>query len=297
MIKFATKFFMTLALGLVSFFPVVEAEESNPVLFSIGDENYRLNDFRHYLVQEPSMQVRTTSVGGVRSALNEFVDSKIFRLEGLRTNFSAGAGIEESSNGYWYSVQFSLLGRCPQPDQNQARQFFEANPGKFSTPPLVRMERLALPVNAVIGGRPAEQFLAERLEQLRSKRSNFAALISEVNKAVPTGSAVQGDMGFQMIYADRPESGELDVLAAKAAKGEIIGPIRQDDHLFAFLVTDRRESVPSTWEAVAKTGEVDKAMYSACMTERLDSVRKTLYERFDVKFNDAEVQKLTPIGS
>ena len=271
--------------------------QDNPVLVTIEDQQYRLADFQRFIAENVVWQARVTSKEGVDAALTEFIDAGVFRREGLRTNFSAGAGIKDTDAGYYYSVQYSLIGKCPVPNEKELRAYYDANVEKFSTPPLVRTNRLVVPASATIKGQNAEDYLTSQLSDEKVKNIRFSQIKADLKSIVLPESIRQGDMGFKMLSDERTIVGTLDYQLAHANKGAVIGPVLQGEYFYLFEVTDRREPVMSEWDMVSQTRDVERVMHTECTRQRLEAVRKTLYERFNVKLNSEEIDQLTPIGS
>ena len=289
--------FFALALSMGWGANASEVVDANPPLLSVEGESYTLNDFRNFLQKDSTLQGKAVTKEGIRDVLLEFADSKVFRLEGLRTNFSVDKDVDTSSLTYYFLVQSSLVGQCPVPSDEEVKQFFRSNLDFFASPPLVRVNRIILPLGATVDGQMAQPFLEKMVKDVKSGKVEFKRYEKQIGAALPEEAAKQGDLGFQIIWPSTARPGSFESLAMSAKKGDVLGPFAQDGFVSAFQVTDLREPVPAKWESIAQTGDVQRKMEQVCKESRLESARETLYKRFNVEFNEEVIQKLTPIGS
>lgn len=270
------------------------AEQDDPVFAEIAGESFRISDLRTFIQKRPAVSAQALTAEGIREAVAEFVDSKVFRHEGVRLGISSDPGIPVDNDGYYFKVQFATIEKCPTPSDDEARRFFDANPARFATPAFVRVARVALRESDSIDGEPATLAIAAMLAKVRSGEMSFSDVVARAGEAAKAeGAALEmGDLGFIQLRREEIAANDMLRKLAEAKSGELIGPVTQDGHVFAFEVLDRREPVLFTWDGARN--DAKRQLVRECQRKNLQAKRAELYARYQVTMHEAVVAAIKP---
>lgn len=268
-------------------------EQDDPIVFTVGDDSYRLTDFRDFILARPSLQGLLQSHRGIRRAVEEMIDSKIFKKAGIALEIpSDGVGTE--TDQYYFAVQNRIVLRCAPPTDDELKAFFESDPVRFATPVLTRISRIMLPNDIVVSGQNALEFLRNRKDAIVLGAISFDSLVDEATKVVSSAGrapGVMGDLGFAKVGGS--EEGRLDDDLRVAPKGAVIGPFEDGNMVFLVQVTDRRESIPAAWPQIKD--EVERVFMMDCRSRNLDAKRGELMRQFNVELDETVLKQIRPV--
>jgi hypothetical protein len=268
-------------LGLIS----LAALAQDPILAEIGGDKITASQVRAYVKKRPLLSgYLVTGYAGWRTVLVDLIDLRLLNLEGERLAIPKEA--EDDEDLYALRVKRKLLPPCPKPDEEEARRFYQDHPERFSTPALVRLERLELPASAQVEGKEAWAFLQEAAERVRAGEEEFSRLAERC----PQGQACLQDLGF-MRTDGLTAVGDLKLQALSAAKvGEVVGPLKAGEWVYLYRVTARREPILAPWEQV-RTEAAEEAQ-SFCKKQAFAQLRQELYRRYQVVLHEEALQAL-----
>ena len=278
--------------------PIIALAADDPEIVVIGEDSFRLSDLQSFVRARPSLQARLMSEAGIVSLVDEFIDSHVFRREGLARGLSLDPATDTTSDGYYFFVQNQLIPKCERPAEDAVRMQFESDTKRFATPPLVRTQRVFLPKSATIEGLGAQPYLTTAAEVLRRDGARFPDLLRVVQdwwfEHRPAEVPQLGDVGFVTLPPLSGGSSTLETELWKARTGEVIGPLEHEDYVFVIHVVDRREPVDARWPEVR--AEVEREMLAECRSNALRTTRAALYQRHGVSIRWDNVRQLAPHG-
>jgi peptidylprolyl isomerase len=225
---------------------------SLPALANPTDIIARMGDLT--LTRAEVQQLADTNPVEARNAagLERLVRTEIIRravaAEARRQGFDKRpevmARMEQAARQALVTAYVNDLSRPPEtfPSEEQLRQAYEANKAALQTPRQYRLSQIY-----VAGSDEAARKRAEDLaREVRRRGSDFVAVARRASQHAPS-AAQGGDMGWLA---------EADLLPAvreaveKAAKGDIVGPVKGPEGWHVLRVTDRKESETAPFEQV-----------------------------------------------
>ena len=244
------------------------------------------SDFQAYLARRIDLKPVARNYWGAEKALKEMLTTRVLVLEGIRMKepFRTGSEPERFDDPYALSVYRRLAKTCPKADAATARKFFDEHPEAFTAPPSVRLARVMLPVTQQIEGAPAMAWLMDRAMEVAKQTVGFdkvAARAAAVYKLEP-----QGDLGWANFDGD---AAIMRALAA-AKSGEMVGPMKDGDFAYLFLLGDKREARVFKWPEVEASAANRQMVY--CREQASKVVTDKLYKQYGVVVNEAAVRAL-----
>lgn len=293
--KFMQIIFLAFLLFLSSVVPG-SASAEDPVLFTLKSESFHLSDFRQFVLKRPHYQHKLIDKQGMDELLREFIDSQVFRLEGVRLGMEPLHAGSFDDDAYYFTVQMQTTPRCPAVADEAAEAFYRNHPHRFSTPAFVRVSRVVLAEEDSIDGVPASAFLQRAAEAQDGTAAAFEHLVTQVTAFHQSqGREVtgMGDLGFLQIATDPAALSALDRQLLASSTGSLIGPFADAGRVFLLRVSDRREPVLTSWpEAMS---EARRAAAADCAARMLDEKRAELDERFNLVRNEDAIRQLEPV--
>lgn len=253
-----------------------ESVDDNPALATIGkDIILKKNDVISHARPAPNLYTYLTIPGGPKRILDDLIKTRLLILEGQRLGMPRPGPNEGGDTAYTIAVRLRLAPRCSTPSEETVRAFYDANPGEFSTPLFMRLNRFGLSWDA-----ENRRTVTNRLHNLSSRLSNgeisFATLASESDDDY--GKQRGGDIGF-LAFDDTSNSIMAEL--SRSTVGQIVGPVEQGGLLYLYQVTARREPVLEAYENIKAA--VAQKQQAECYNQRTNAMFSELKERWPVK--------------
>ena len=244
------------------------------------------SDFDAYLARRADLKPLARNYWGAERALNEMLLTRVLVLEGMRTKepYRPGGEPERFDDAYGLAVYKKAAKSCPKTDAVTARKFFDANPALFTAPPSARLARVMLPANEQIEGAPAMAWLMDRAMEVAKQTVGFDKVAERAAKAYKIET--QGDLGWVNIEGD---AAIMRALAGTKA-GEMLGPVKDGDFAYLFLVGDRREARRLKWAEVEVSAPARERAH--CREQANSELTDKLFKQYGVTVNDAAVREL-----
>ena len=244
------------------------------VVATIDGEPITDRDVAEFGQRTPMLAAYLSAPGGPMRLLQLMIDDRLFLLEGERQQIPRPG--DGSDQLYLMKLQNELVPGCPELTEADARAFYQAHLGQFSTPLFLRLRRIGLPI---AGG--DEQVVGDRLLEIKASIVSGERDFAEIADALShddIGRGRGGDIGYMPI--DVSQNPVLSLLV-DAAPDEIIGPLVEGDVLFLYQVLARREPIVEPFETVRD--QVPKVYARVCREQRLDAVINELKTRWPVE--------------
>lgn len=256
---------------------IIAAQEQEPVtLATVAGEPITDQDLVRYARSMPLLTAYLGAPGGPMRILDNMIKERLLILEGERLGIPRPSEAQGGESAYLLRVRKALMKPCPEPTEASARAYYQAYPEDFSTSLYLRLRRIGLVVTP-----ETEAEVKQRLEQLRrrieSGEIGFAEAAEKVSQD-PMGKGRGGDIGF---VPDTDPDNPLMAMLRTAKEGEIVGPLRQQDMVYLYQVTDRREPILEPY-ATAKEHAPEKQR-QACRQQALQEVFAELKKRWQVE--------------
>lgn len=244
-------------------------------------------DLSAYLDRRVDLRAASRNIWGVESVVREMALTRALVLEGESRGEPLVEGREKMrfDDVYAHAV-FKKLNRVCEPpaDAVVARKFFDDHPKVFRVPPMARLSRIMLPASETVAGRPAMGWMFEQAQAISGGARSFedaAQQAASLYKLDP-----QGDLGWVTLTDDTIILRAL----ASAAQGDLVGPVRDGDFGYLFLVVGKRESRQLTWEEVATS--VPAQAVNFCRREASEQLRNDMFKKYGVELDQAAIKGL-----
>lgn len=272
-------------LALSAMVSVANAAE-NLVRLSNG-EAITEQDLSVYLDRRLDLRAVARNISGTETVLREMALARALALEGERLGEprSEDRKDERFDDVYALTIFKKLSKVCEPPaDAAAARKFFDEHPQAFRVPPMARLGRVMLPVSETVDGGPSMGWMFEQAQAISGGTRSFedvAEKASSVYKLDP-----QGDLGWVTLTDDTTILRAL----ASAAQGDLVGPVRDGDFGYLFLVMSKRESRQLAWSEVAVS--VPTRAVNFCRHEASEQLRDDLFKKYGVELDQAAIKGL-----
>ena len=264
------------------------ASDGGAVLARLGNgETLTERDLSAYLERRIDLRQASRNAWGVQTVVREMALSRALALEGEAMGMQRRTGEEAGrfDDVYSHAVFKKMSPSCEPPaDAAAARQFFDATPQAFRVPPMARLSRVMLPVSAAVEGEQAMDWLMLQAKVVASggkTLDDVAERAAEVHKLDP-----QGDLGWVTLTDDATILRAL----ANAKSGEMVGPVREGDFGYLFLVTAKRESRQLAWDEIAAS--VPSRAVRFCREQGSAQLQERLFKKYSVELDQAAIQNL-----
>lgn len=265
---------------------VAHAADATLVTFANG-EAITEKDLSGYLDKRIDLRPKARTSAGMETVLREMALTRVLVLEGtaMAEPRRADKGDERFDDIYAQTIFAKKTPNCEAPaDAAAARKFFDDNPQAFRVPVTERLSRIMLPDTQMVDGLPAMAWLhmAAKSVATGSKTFDEAAKYAEnIYKLEP-----QGDLGW---VALTEQTGVMRALAA-ALQGEMVGPVREGDFAYLFLIVSKRDARQMNWDEVAVSVPTRALAY--CRETTASHIRDRLFKKYGVELNQAAVKAL-----
>ena len=268
---------------------LLNSAAANEIVAFINKQKISTQDIVHYARQSPLLVTYLDVPGGPLRILNNMIAERLLLLEGERLGIAKPKN-ENHSLAYVLKVRKELVGQyCPKLDQIEAKKFYDEHPDLFSTPLLLRLSRIGLPFDGNTESVVRDKLLA--IEQdIKAKKMTFAEAARKYSQD-KLGKDRGGDIGFEPITDLQNPVFEL---MNKSAKNEIIGPVQEQNMLYLYQVTDRREPILEPYETARMRAAEEQRKY--CQQQTFNKVMAELKQRWNVEIlvDDISVRPETP---
>lgn len=277
----------------LSFFALAAAAQMPPPLARLSNgEVIAEQDLSDYLDRRADLRSLSRNAWGTEEVVREMALTRALNLEGEVLNMprrTAGEGpTPRFDDVYALAVQRRQSPACKPPaSEQEARQYFNTHPQAFVVPVQVRVQRIMLPASTQIDGRQAMDWLLDRAQAISAGAGKFSDAAERAQQAYQMET--QGDLGWVNLELDTNSSEILTAL--KGVKpGQMLGPVRDGEFAYLFLMTSRREPRALTWDE-AKGFAATRAE-SHCRTQAATQLREDLFKKYGVQIDRAAIREL-----
>lgn len=256
------------------------------VQFSNG-ESISEQDLSGYLDQRIDLRAASRNSWGVENVLREMALTRALTLEGERLGEPRNKDrkSERFDDVYAHVVFKKLSKECAPPaDAVAARKFFDEHPQAFRVPPMARLERIMLPASAKVDGGPAMGWMFEQAQAIAGHKRSFDDAAKQA--ASTYNIDPQGDLGWVTLTDDTTILRAL----ASAQQGDLVGPVRDGDFGYLFLVNAKREGRQLAWDEVAISAPTRAVNF--CRHEASEQMKEALFKKYGVTFDEAAIRGL-----
>lgn len=244
-------------------------------------------DFGAYLNRRVDLKPLARNFWGAESALREMLMTRVLVLEGLRLKepFRGGEPPERFDDAYAHVVYQKLVQTCSKPaDEAASRKFYDQHPEVFTAPATARLARVMLPITEKIDGVPAMAWLMSQAEAMAKGTTTFdqvAGKVQAIYKMEP-----QGDLGWVNL------TGNVTVMRAliSAKPGEMVGPVRDGDFAYLFLLGEKRESRVMKWDEVKNSAANTQVV--SCRERANKDLSEKLYKQYGVVIDENAIKAI-----
>ena len=263
------------------------AQEAKPLARLAGGEVISAQDLSDYLDRRADLRSVARNAWGVEEVVREMALTRVLSLEGDRLKMQRPSRDVplRFDDVYGLAVLKKQAPECKRPaNEKEAREYFDAHPQAFLMPAQARVQRAMLPVATQVDGKPAMGWLLEQAQAIAAGARKFPDVASRAQEAYALEP--QGDLGWIGLQGE----GEIVDLLRKIKPGEVMGPLRDGEFAYLFLLVDRREPRQFTWEQ-AQPFAADQAE-AHCRTSGQTQVRDELFKKYEVKFDRDAIRAL-----
>ncbi|MFD1710180.1 peptidyl-prolyl cis-trans isomerase [Ottowia sp. GY511] len=277
--------------GVVLSVCAVHAVAETPPLATLANgETITEADFGAYLNRRVDLKPLVRNFWGAENALREMVMTRMLVLEGQRIKVPVRSSekAERFDDIYAHAVYQQLAETCVKPsDEVAARRFYDKNPEAFTAPASARLARVMLPASEKVAGSSAMGWLMDQAQEVVKSAKSFEQVAQDAEKIYKM--EVQGDLGWVNL------TGDLAIMRALAGakKGEIVGPVRDGDFAYLFLIGDVRPSYLMKWDDV-KTSAANRQL-SFCREKANKSLSEKLTKQYGAAINTDAIKALFKI--
>ena len=259
-----------------------------PLATLSGGEAVSEADFNAYLARRVDLKPLVRNAWGAENALREMLTTRVLVLEGQRLKEPGpkeGAQPERFDDAYGFGIYQKLAKVCTKSeDAASVRKFYNEHPEAFTAPASVRLARVMLPVSDKVDGQASMGWLMAQAQEVASGAKGFEQVASKaatVYKLEP-----QGDLGWVNLTDEAPIMRAL----ASAKPGEMVGPVREGDFGYLFLLGDKREARRMRWEEV-QTSAANRQL-SYCRQQANKELTSKLFKQYGVTIHNDAVRAL-----
>lgn len=274
-------------MGMALAATVSVASAAEPLVKFSNGEVITENDLSAYLYRRMDLRQSARNIWGVETALREMAMTRALVLEGMEMAEPRQSGKEDErfDDVYALTVLKKRTPKCERPaDEAAARKFFDENPQAFRVPITERLSRVMLPASEMVDGLPAMAWLHMAAKSIAAGSRTFdeaANYAAGVYKMEP-----QGDLGWVTLTSD---TGIMRALAS-ALQGDMVGPVREGDFAYLFLIVSKRDARQMTWDEVAVSVPTRAVTY--CRETSNAQLRDVLFKKYGVEINQAAIKEL-----
>lgn len=241
-------------------------------------------DLADYLDRRMDLRGAARSAWGVEQVVSEMALTRVLNLEGesLGVARSSGEAPTRFDDAYALAVQSKQEPACERPaDEREARQYFDKHPKALVVPAQARVQRMMLPADSEIEGRPAMDWLKAQAQAIAGG-ARFADAAEHAQAAYTVET--QGDLGWIALEGDN----EIVAALRAAHVGGVLGPLREGNFGYVFQVVNKRAERQLTWDEVRSSAAVAAQVH--CRKMGQDRLRDELFKKYGVKVDKAAIR-------
>ncbi len=244
-------------------------------------------DFRAYIEKRVDLKPLVRNVWGAENALREMLTTRVLVLEGqrLKEPSRTQAELGRFDDAYASAIYQKLATTCVKAeDPAVVRKFYDEHHDVFTVPASVRLARVMLPVSANVDGLAAMPWLMSQAQQVATGAKGFDQVASKA--ATIYKMETQGDLGWANL------TGEVAIMRALAGAkpNEMVGPVREGDFAYLFLVGDKREPRLLKWEEARNS--VANRQIAYCREQANKELTNKLFKQYGVVIDADAVSEL-----
>ncbi|MGF1526808.1 MAG: peptidylprolyl isomerase [Candidatus Competibacterales bacterium] len=256
-------------------------------LATVAGEPITYGDLVAYSQRWVDTKVYLTIPGGLEKILQRVIDDRLLHLEGERLGVAIPPANQGGEAGFLAQVERRIAKPCPPVTEDQVQAFYRDNLHRFSTPLLLRIQRIGLPADET-NRLEVHRRLADLKDRIETGEVTFAAAAEEYSED-PMSQGRAGDIGFIPVERD-PNPVVTQLKGLDPASGTVVGPVAQPGMSFIYRVTDRREPIPAAFEEVAQEARAGAAYQ--CRRRALDAALAQLQTRWPVEIHPSALEAL-----
>ena len=267
---------------------LLAATAAEPPLARLSSgETVSKDDFNTYLSRRTDLKPLVRNYWGAENALKEMLMTRVLVLEGLRLKEPSRASEKPDrfDDIYGHAVYRQLVKTCPSTvDEASGRKFYAEHPEVFTAPPSVRLARVMLPVSEKVDGAPSMAWLLEQAQDIAKGTKNFDQVVKRAESIYKL--EIQGDLGWVNL------AGDVTIMRALAGAnpGEMVGPVRDGDFAYLFLLGDKRPSRVAKWEEVRASA--GRAQINFCREQANKELTNKLFKQYGVTIDHNAIKAL-----
>lgn len=247
-------------------------------------------DFTTYLNRRADLKPLARNFWGAENALREMAMTRALVLEGERTGVERRSAdkTQRFDDPYGQAVYKKLAKTCVKPaDAAAAKKFYDAHPDVFMAPASARLARVMLPASEKVDGETALAWLTTQAMAVAKGDKRFDEVAERAAKLYKMEP--QGDLGWVNLTDD------ISVMRALAGarKGEMVGPVRDGDFGYLFLVMEKREARQLKWSEV-ETQAATRA-FGYCREQANKELTDKLFKQYGVTISEPAIKALFKI--
>ena len=244
-------------------------------------------DFNDFLNRRADLKPQARNFWGVENALKEMLMARVLVLEGLRLKEPSRASEQPGrfDDIYSHAVYQKLVKTCPERvDEAAARKFYAEHPEAFTAPPSARLARVMLPVAQKVDGTPSMAWLLEQAQAVAQGTRTFDQIVQKAETLYKLEP--QGELGWVNL------TGDVTIMRALAGAltGEMVGPVRDGDFGYLFLVSDTRPSRVAKWEEVRTSA--GRTQINFCREQANKELTDKLFKQYGVTIDHNAIKAL-----
>lgn len=268
--------------------PCLAGSASQPeVLARLGSaETITVQDVDDYVARRVDARALLGTAQGLRHLLKEMAVVRVLVLEGEKRSIPRRVGDgSRFDDAYALAVRSRLMPSCEPPkDEREAKAFYDSHPEAFRVPGRARVSRLVVRRSDRLEGKSAGDWLTEQARLIASGKRKFDDLLAVVMPLNP--GERMGDLG----YIDLGEDSPVVKAIASAPVGGVVGPVRDGDSLFLFLVTDKKEAVLPSWDVVRLQAAARAVEF--CRETAIRHLTDDLLKKYDVRYDEEVINRV-----
>lgn len=250
-----------------------------------GTEAIDVAAYRSYVSRRIDLRDMARTYWGARTALREMAMTRLLVLEGQQMGMaSANKEGGPYDDVFALSVRTKLTEQCVAPADEEARKkYYETHPDAFRIPPSARLARIKLPASLTVDGESAMAWLLDRADAIAKRKETWDTLVKRADAQYKLEA--QGDLGWVQLTGDAAVIQAL----SDAKAGNMVGPLREGDFAYLFVVQDKREKHLLTWSEAKNT--VAQRAVSYCREQAAKSLTERLFKKYAVSFDDEALRE------
>jgi hypothetical protein len=263
------------------------ALEGKPLVRMVNGEVISRQDFWSYVTGRADLRSLVRNSYGAEEVVREMALTRVLNLEGESlgvVRLNSEVANKRFDDVYGLAVMERQVSTCVRPaDEADARRYFDEHPQAFVVPPTARVLRVMLPVKQQIDGKPVMDWFQAQAQAVADGKLGFDDIVARAQADYVLEA--QGDLGWIRLEGDN----EIVDALRKAKVGNMLGPVRDGEFGYLFLIVNRREQRQLTWNEV-KSFAATRAQ-EHCRNAGQEKVRNELFRRYGVEIDREAIRE------